>query len=213
MSRAGDVYENPVTGERVMVGVGNEGSGGELSISDFYLSPGGAVAGEHLHPNIEERFTVVRGWVGFRVDGRESVAPIGETLRVPSAVARDWWNAGEEEAHVVVELRREAATPARFEMMISTLFGLARDGKADTKGRPSILQAALFAREFDDIIRFVKPPRLVQTFLLGALAPVARLLGYRAIYPEYTEHGPTSFTEVELWPGYVQASNGRRPFS
>jgi quercetin dioxygenase-like cupin family protein len=67
MSRAGDVYENPVTGEWVMVGVGNEGSGGELSISDFYLSPG-AVAGEHLHPNIEERFTVVRGWAGFRVD-------------------------------------------------------------------------------------------------------------------------------------------------
>ena len=40
MSRAGEVYENPVTGERAVVRVGTEETGGELSISDLYISPG-----------------------------------------------------------------------------------------------------------------------------------------------------------------------------
>ena len=61
MSSAGDVIENPVTGERVVVRVGTEGSGGELLAIDGYSKPGGAVTGEHVHPAIEEHFTVVRG--------------------------------------------------------------------------------------------------------------------------------------------------------
>jgi len=70
MSKAGDVYENPVTGEWVVVRVGGEESGGEVVITDLYVGPGGAVAGEHVHPYIEETFTVVSGRVGFRLDGR-----------------------------------------------------------------------------------------------------------------------------------------------
>ena len=81
--------------------------------------------------------------------------------------------------------------------MISTIFGMARDGKTDEKGRPNLLQAALLAREFDDVIRFVEPSRLVQKVLFGVLAPIARFLGYRASYPEY---GPSGFVEVDPWP-------------
>ncbi len=75
--------------------------------------------------------------------------------------------------------------------MISNAFGLARDGKTDAKGRPHLLQAALFAREFDDVIRFTSPPRLVQKALFGALAPIARLLGYRGSYPKYLASPPS----------------------
>src|SRR5918998_387784 len=77
MSKAGDVYENPVTGERVVTRVGGEESDGELVIADLYVRPDGAVAGEHVHPGIEEVFTVVAGSVGFRLDGREDVAGPG----------------------------------------------------------------------------------------------------------------------------------------
>jgi quercetin dioxygenase-like cupin family protein len=196
MSRAGDVYENPVTGERAIVRVGEE-SGGELTVADLYVSPGGAVAGEHVHPGIEEVFTVVRGSVGFRLDGREDVAGPGRRLVVAPGVAHYWWNAGDGEAHVVVELRGEKALLEGFGAMISTVFGLAREGKTDAKGRPSPLQAVLFASAFDDVIRFVQPPRPVQKALFVTLAPVARLLGYRAVYPEY---GPSGRVEVEPWP-------------
>lgn len=196
MSRAGEVYENPVTGERAIVRLGTEDSGGKLTIADLYVRPGGAVAGEHLHPSIEEVFTVVRGRVGFRVAGRENAAGAGRRLVVPPGVVHDWWNAGDEEAHVIVELRGERVVLEGFETMLSILFGLARDGKTDAKGRPNLLQAALFAREFDGVIRFTRPPRVVQKVLFGVLAPVARLLGYRAVYPEY---GPSGSVEVEPW--------------
>ena len=45
MSRAGDVAENPVTGERV--------------VAEIFVRLGGAVAGEHVHPGIDEWFTVL----------------------------------------------------------------------------------------------------------------------------------------------------------
>ena len=132
--------------------------------------------------------------MGFRLDGREEIADLGRELIVPPGMAHDWWNAGDDEAHVVVELRGDAEQLDRFEMVISTLFGLARDGETDAKGRPHLLQAALFAREFDDVVRFTNPPRLVQKILFGALAPIARLFGYRAVYPEYLERPATAAT-------------------
>jgi mannose-6-phosphate isomerase-like protein (cupin superfamily) len=195
MSRAGDVFENPVTGERVVVRVGTEESGGDRLVADLYVRPGGAVAGEHVHTRIEEWFTVRKGGVGFRFDGRETIAPLNRRMHVPAGTAHDWWNAGDEEAHVVVEV----APGARFEEMIKNLYGLARDGKTDAKGMPNLLQAALFAREFEDVLWFTKPPRPVQKVLFTALAPVARFLGYRGSYPEYVGCGPSGRIEVEPW--------------
>jgi mannose-6-phosphate isomerase-like protein (cupin superfamily) len=195
MSRAGEMFENPVTGERVVVRVGTEESGGELLVADLYVRPGGAVAGEHVHARIEEWFTVQEGRIGFRLDGRESIARPNVRLHLPAGVAHDWWNVGEEEARVVVEVR----PGARFEEMIKNLYGLAQDGKTDAKGMPNLLQAALFAREFEDVLWFTKPPRPVQKVLFTALAPVARFLGYRGSYPEYLGRGPSERIEVEPW--------------
>ncbi len=93
MSKAGEVIENPVTGERVVVRVGTEETGGELLVVEGFIKPGGAVTGEHVHPAIEEWFTVVRGRVGFRINGRESIAEPGQRLHVPAGTAHDWWNA------------------------------------------------------------------------------------------------------------------------
>jgi quercetin dioxygenase-like cupin family protein len=204
MSKAGDIFENPITGERAVVRVGTEDSGGDLVITDLYVSPGGRVAAEHVHPVINEWFTLVTGRVGFRVNGQESVADIGQRLHVSPGTAHDWWNAGDEEAHVVMEV----SPAARFEEAISTTFGLARDGKTNANGLPNLLQLALLSREFEDVLYFTNPPRAVQKVLFSVLAPVARLLGYRGSYPEY---GPSSFAEPWPCPGNArpQASMNR----
>ena len=187
MLKAGDVLENPATGERAVVRVGTAESNEELLVADLYVRPGGGVMGEHVHPAIEESFTVVRGRLGYRLDGREGVAVPEERLHVPRGTVHDWWNASEEEAQVLVEI----SPGARFDEMIRNAFGLARDGKTNASGQPHLLQAALFAREFDDVIRFTKPPRPVQRLLFGALAPVARVLGYKGSYPEYATGSTT----------------------
>ncbi len=171
-------------------------------VGDLYVRPGGAVAGEHFHPVTEEFFTVVSGRVGFRIDGRESIAELDQRLHVPAGTAHDWWNAGEKEAHIIVEIR----PGERFEEMALNLFGLAQDGKTNSKGMPNPLQAAIFAREFSDVLYFTKPPLLVQRLLFGALAAIARALGYRGSYPKYSDAsesaasgevaGPPSTTRV-----------------
>ncbi|MGA7391539.1 MAG: hypothetical protein WBW78_02680 [Terrimicrobiaceae bacterium] len=68
--------------------------------------------------------------------------------------------------------------------MIETFFGLARLGHTDSKGMPHLLQVALTAREFSDVIVFRSPPPTVQRAIFGAVAPIARWRGYRATYPQ-----------------------------
>jgi hypothetical protein len=86
---------------------------------------------------------------------------------------------------VLVDIR-----PAeRFELMVQNLYGLANDGQANARGVPRLLPLALFAREFRREGEFVRPPRIVQRFLFGALAPLARARGYKAINTDYL--GPT----------------------
>ena len=180
MSKTGNFFQNPVTGEAAIVRIGTEESG-ELLVVDLYIAPGGAVMGEHYHPAIEERFTLLRGQLGVRLSGRITKAQIGVALLVPPGVPHDWWNAGDEDAVVRVEIR-----PAvRFEVMILNAFGLAQDGKVDRRGMPNFLQLVVFAHEFSDVIRFTRPTRLVQRVLFGLVAPFARPLGYRGSYQEY----------------------------
>jgi quercetin dioxygenase-like cupin family protein len=183
--RAGEVYENRVQGDRFVVREGGEDTGGERLSADLYVRPGGAVAGKHVHAYTTERFEVLSGTVRFHVDGSEQIVGPGQRIEVPPGVVHDWWNIGDDEAHVRVEI-----TPAeRFELMAQNLYGLANDGKSNSRGVPRLLPLALFAREFRREAEFISPPRSVQRPLFAALAPLARALGYKAINPEYL--GPT----------------------
>lgn len=185
--RAGEIYENPVTGERVIVLEGSDDTGGDYAVADLYVAPGGAVAQAHVHETIEERFEVLEGEVAFLVGDRTVTLGPGETASVPEGTVHDWWNAGEETARVEVRVSRgpsgDAGSVAGFENMISTMFGLARAGETNRKGMPSLLRIAVIARENEGIIRFTKPPRVVQRVLFGALAPIARARGYGGTFP------------------------------
>jgi quercetin dioxygenase-like cupin family protein len=183
--RAGEIYENRIQGDRFVVREGSEDTGGERLVGDLYIRPGGAVAGKHVHAYITERFEVLAGTVRFHKDGRDELARPGQQVEVPPGVVHDWWNVGDDEAHVLVDIR-----PAeRFELMIENLYGLANDGKANARGVPRLLPLALFAREFRREGEFIRPPRAVQRLLFGAAAPLARARGYKAINPDYL--GPT----------------------
>ncbi|MGH9326309.1 MAG: hypothetical protein ACRD2B_06425 [Terriglobia bacterium] len=115
-----------------------------------------------------------------------------ELIALPGT-PHDWWNAGPEEALVRFEMR----PAARFEAMIRNAFWFAIDGKVNKRGMPNVLQLAVFAREFTDVIQFTHPPRFVQGMLFGLLTPVARLAGYQGSYPEYLTRGPSSTISVE----------------
>ncbi len=179
--KAGESLENPRTGERgVLIKAPWEGEDPSLE-ADLYVQPGGAVVGEHIHHNFDERFTVGAGRIGFRLDGRESVAEPGDVVEIPRGSWHDWWNAGDEEAFARVRV----SDGARFLQAIETLFGLARDGHTNERGMPDPLQLAMFATEFRDVLVLRRPPAMVQKLVFGLLAPIARRRGYRGTYPQY----------------------------
>jgi mannose-6-phosphate isomerase-like protein (cupin superfamily) len=188
MNRRGQVFENPVTGERVVLLTDPDEHPEGVLVAHLFVRPGGRVATAHFHPTLTERFHVLRGEVGFLIEDRERVLGPGEAAEVGPGVRHDWWQVGPDEAQVVVEV--DPGT--RFVEMIGTLFGLARDGKASSKGLPGPLQLAATARAYRDVMVIASPPEPVQRLVFGLLAPVARLLGRRPMYPEYVSSTETA---------------------
>jgi quercetin dioxygenase-like cupin family protein len=181
--KAGDLAWNPVTGERAILLEGTEENPERRAVVELHVEPGGAVVGEHLHPAITERFEVLEGTLGVKVDGRSSEASPGDALEVPPGIWHDWWNAGEGKAVVKVTV-----TPGdRFSQLIRTVFGLGLDGKTNAKGMPNPLQLIEIGREFEDVIVFKRPPAFVQKAMSALLGPIARRRGYRGTYPRYED--------------------------
>jgi quercetin dioxygenase-like cupin family protein len=178
--RVGEVWENPVTRERATILERSWDNPEGRVTAELTALVGARVMGEHRHPALVERFTVLEGELTVKRDGQTSILHQGESAVIQAGVWHDWWNAADRDARVRVEV-----TPGeRFAHMIETFFGLARLGHTDGKGMPHPLQLALTAREFSDVIEFRSPPPAVQRTIFGALAPIARWRGYRATYPQ-----------------------------
>ncbi|MEO6066252.1 MAG: cupin domain-containing protein [Lysobacterales bacterium] len=179
MLKSGDVLEHPITRERIVIRKASRDTDGELVQADFYLQPGGFVAVEHIHPKQEERFEVISGTLRGRVAGKEFTGGPGDKVVVPAGTPHVWWNSGDVEMHVLVEVR-----PAlKIETFFETFFGLAQYGKVSPKtGLPNPLQMAVLMREYRNVLILARPPRPMQTVLFGLLAPIGKLIGYKAEY-------------------------------
>ena len=185
VARPGETIENPVTGERVTWIETAHRTGGELLAADLYVRPAAAVGLAHRHVRQEERFAVRSGTAGFEVAGEARMVSHGDEVTIPIGVAHRWWNAGQDELRVRMELRPALDTETFFE----TFFGLARDGKtnAKAKGIPGLLQIAVVFRDLGDSCpQLVKPPPGVQRAVFTVLAPIGKLVGRQAVYPKYS---------------------------
>ena len=179
--QVGEVWENPVTGERVTIlELPYKNHEGRVA-AELTALVGARVMGEHRHPALVERFTVLEGELTVKLAGQTTVLCEGKTAVAEPGVWHDWWNASDRHDSRV---RVEVTPGERFAHMIETAFGLARLGHTNSKGMPHPLQLALFAREFSDVIEFRSPPPAIQRVLFAALTPIARWRGYRATYPQ-----------------------------
>jgi mannose-6-phosphate isomerase-like protein (cupin superfamily) len=192
---AGTWIRNPATGEIGHVTVGPAETDGRRLEADLWLQPGAAVVGAHVHDHIIERFEVVAGEVAFQLGAAERVARAGDSaVEVPVGTVHDWWNAGAGIAQVRFAVTAAAGAPgrpaARFLETIEVLFSLGAVGRVNAKGLPDPLWLAAIAREYRDVVRFVRPPALVQATLFGPLAAIAHRTGRDPRRPEL--HGPTA---------------------
>jgi len=178
MIRTGTVIENPVTGERIVFRKTSADTGGQAVVIETFVQPDGFVAAAHVHPSQEERFEVLRGSLGFKIGGKKLVAGPGQRLTVPAGTPHKFWNAGDEEAHFVCEVR-----PAlQFESLLETMFALAADGKTNRKGMPSPLRLAVIAKANFNTVRLPLIPDWMQRTALATGAPIGRLAGYEETY-------------------------------
>jgi len=178
--KVGEIWENPVTRERATILELPWNNPEGRATAELTALVGARVVGEHRHPAIVEKFTVLEGELTVKCNGQTSILHQGKSAVVERDVWHDWWNATDRDARVRVEI-----TPGeRFVHLIETFFGLARLGYTDRKGMPYPLQLAVSALEFSDIMVFRSPPLAVQRAIFGSLAPIAHWRGYRGTYPQ-----------------------------
>ena len=199
MFKKGDVFDNPVTGERATILLGTRETRGERLVVELELQGAGFGSALHKHPSIHERLKVVSGRVGIIVNDEISIAEPGKMIEIGPGVPHRFWNAGITAAKLTLDIR-----PAkRFEAFIRNMIGLAQDGKTDPMRMPNLLQFAAIAGQFNDVIQFMSPPRLVQSVLFPILVPIAALRGYKGSYSEYVFRSPSKRVQFEtktpLW--------------
>jgi hypothetical protein len=161
MIKQGDSIINTRTGQKMtFLKTWAETNGTQLKID--CVSP---VTSEreksHFHPYQENRFTIVEGQLLF-------------TKNVPHG----FYNSGQVNAHYVQEFFPALKTDS----LIETFFVLARDGKLNKSGTPNILRTALILLNFENEIRLAHPNWKLQKAIFNLLAPIARLMRYKAVY-------------------------------
>lgn len=170
MVNVGDVIENPVTEERITFVRTSEQTGGAVAELDLELSPAAFVAAEHIHRSQEERLQVVEGRILLRCRGEESVSSSGETVVVPAGAPHAWAPHGGASARV-----RITFTPgAGIEQFFDEFFRLAREGRVNSKGMPSLPVTAGLGLAHD--MYLAGPPVPLQRAALRVLATTDRLL-------------------------------------
>jgi quercetin dioxygenase-like cupin family protein len=182
MAYAGQIIENPVSGERITFRRTAADTNGELLEFDVALAPDGHVPGMHVHPAQEERFEVLSGSVRFQKGLRRVTAEAGDLVVVEPGKAHKFENVGDEGAVMRVEVR-----PAlEMERLFETAVSLAEEGRVTSKGMPKPLDLALFVREFKDEVRGPGTPGWAQRAALAPLAWIARRRGRaeRYVAPE-----------------------------
>lgn len=169
-----EILRNCVTGEVMTV----LESTPEVFRICFSLQPRCSIPGSHFHPGKAQRITVVSGEMHLRVGGVHQVLRAGESATIPAGAHHFQWNPTDTEMVAIEEIRPAGRTHEMFR----TLFGLANDGKTNSKGYPSPLMAAVLIAEFGESL---KPAPFVLRALFSALAPVATALGYRGTLRKY----------------------------
>jgi mannose-6-phosphate isomerase-like protein (cupin superfamily) len=175
MARSGEQIRNPATGETVTFVVTTGESQGRLL--QLEMTAAKSAAPGHQHPRLREHWKLREGSVHFEVAGAEQLLEAPAELTIPPGTPHRFWS--DVPLRTVVDYEPAGG----FETFLETIYALAAAGKTNSKGEPNPLRAAVIAREHLDDYALPWPSVAVQRVLFWLLAPVGRLLGYRARYP------------------------------
>jgi quercetin dioxygenase-like cupin family protein len=176
------VIEDPVLRQRFSFRTTVDDDGGEVLHIDVRVDPGGGVT-PHIHPAMEERFAVLEGRPSFLAGRKWQETAPGQTVVVAPGMRHAYRNTGEEVAHITCEAR----PPSTLQPFLEDAAALSRAGRitrhALPKGLDALLQAAVMAHAYRDMVVLLfppLPPPAVQRVVMPLLARLGERRGYRA---------------------------------
>ncbi len=171
------VITNPLSGERITISATAD-TGGRVLEWELVLAPGGRVPSSHAHPEQEECFTVLAGQMRFRVGGRRVTAGPGDTVRIPPGIVHHFANPGPGPATVSVQ-----TVPAlNMAGLLQTAAAAAQAQHAAARRLPSLIDLALFMRDFEREVRAPYLPAALVRAVVRPAAWLARRAGLDARY-------------------------------
>ncbi|MEX2193925.1 MAG: cupin domain-containing protein [Thermoleophilaceae bacterium] len=174
-----ELTEDPVFRTRYRFRRSADEDGSEVQHVEMWVDPRGGVS-PHIHPSMDERFTVEAGRPEFLAGRKWQVAGPGEMVVVPAGTRHAFRNRGDEVAHVHCEAR----PPSTLQAFLEDVAGLSRAGKLTRFGMPrpsGVLEAVALAHGYRDMVTllFPSPPPVVQRLLFPPLARLAERRGHR----------------------------------
>lgn len=178
----GQIVEDPVFKHRLRFERATDAEGDVVVHCEMWVDPGGGVPA-HVHPAMEERFTVLEGRAEFLAGRAWRGADAGETVVVPAGTRHAYRNRGSVVAHVMC-----VASPPDpgLEGFLTDAAALGRAGKITKLGIPTspsaLLQAMVMVHHYRGMVTlgFPLPPKPLQRFVVPPLARLGARRGYRA---------------------------------
>jgi quercetin dioxygenase-like cupin family protein len=171
---AGEVIDDPITGQRITFLKTSADTEGELLRFEMRLAPGGFVPA-HMHPIQRERLEVISGSLNFRTQGSERILHSGDVLFVTPKEGHEARNDSAEEACFVIETRPALRTEKRLEIIA----GLAQRAKESERGSVGhLIQRGVIAHAYLKETALPGVPFMLQEATFAFLAELGRLCGY-----------------------------------
>lgn len=181
MPKVGQVLKDHFNGNSFEFLETAESSGGKRVKIKITQRAKGKTVEDHIHLLQDEHFEVLSGQLTYIINKEKNYLNSGEQITLLRNTPHNHYNTGDEPAVYI-----QTISPALdIDYFLENLMGMINDGKLK-KGQMSFFQKMATLKYLESPSLLANIPRGVQRFLANVLGPVARRLGYRAIYKKYT---------------------------
>jgi mannose-6-phosphate isomerase-like protein (cupin superfamily) len=181
MPQKGQIIKNPRTGEFIEFMETAAETGGVHTRIRIKVFAGGFKPVLHMHTFTDEAFEIISGRLTYVLDGEKNDIGPGEKITLPRGKTHTHYN-----DEVGPLLMYQTFTPSLdVDLFLENIFGLDAEGKV-SRGRPAFLQLMVWGKKFQCKAYIASVPLAIQKVLSFLLAPVGRLLGYKAVYKRFS---------------------------